>query len=504
MDLKNPFFILRLPANATTVEIKRAGQKALASARLNDEPTAKNASRIRDVEDAIEKLRDPLERVRLGIEWPSLSPHGAAYLRDHADFADLICDPHLEATAHVEALLAQESAQDRTHAIAVFSLLRAHELLQPQPQSSGKPVPPKQSDVATGAKLLAHGLRHWLSVVGSREFWVEQRMRAKGLGDPRIDSSMLSKLEASGPHLPLARFALVAQDALHRRDVACCKQVVLALQASGFPPNHLDDALGTIYAPICARASAAIDALTDRLRKEKSTTATPYQALLKQYETEVGSDVDMILHVGDLPGYAEEIVRDKSSEFLRMIAVGAANNASAFDVSAAALAHALRAANSPALCAKLEADQVTVNGLAESAKRAPLLAPHHEALSAALKQGDFAGAIATIDRLIALESTDGARKLQEIRRRVCTNWATALFNQGVEEANSKNFSRAISLLEQALSLESVAAERLIISNTLDQVRTAKADHRPAWVGCLGQLVVGAILWGIVAALRNCK
>jgi len=491
VDPKNPFLILRLPANATAAEIKRAGQMALAAARLDSDSAANSASRLREVEDAIEKLRDPIERLKRGLEWPSLSPAGAAFLRENATFAALAHNARVDCGSDVDVLVATESAHDQSHARAVFNLLRAHALLRSRIDTPGRRGLEAHWELTTATKLLDEGLNQWATAIGMREFWLEQRLRAKALGDPRIDAAMMRDLEAKTLGAPLDRFAGIAQDSMRGRDAESCKKIVQTLRASRLPTEQIDDALGAIYTPTCARASSAIDALSAALNEEKSSNAQPYQALLRRYEQEVGPDIDMILDIGDLPGFSEEILRDKSSEFLRIIAVKAANNARAFDVSTAALAIAARAANSPTLRAKAEEDQATVRKLASEADQLRRIQPHATALQQAIDRDDYRSALAAIDQLISLESPENVQHLREMRRRLTTRWATELFNEGVQRANGGNFASAIALLEQALAIETVASERQTIEHALSRFRQLAAVSRPTAPSTPARSLTGA-------------
>jgi curved DNA-binding protein CbpA len=517
VDPKNPFLILQLPSNATPAEIKRAAQLALTRARLEGAETEQGQARLRRIEEAIERLRDPVERIRAGLEWPSLSAAGAAVLRDNPSFANLAETADQERSAEIEVLLAQESLTDRVHARAIFSFLRAKALLGKHAQAY--PGGSQSAEwLELGRRMLRSGLIDWNSAMSTREFWIEQRLRAKELGDPRVDSAFVQQLESESTAIPLDRFAEIASDALRVRNAKSCKSIVEALREAPSPQPLIDAALGTVYEPVCARITPALAAFQKAVKDENSKDASAYRSLLQRYQAEIGIDVALFLEIGDLPGSSEERIRDEAAKALKQLAVAAANNADAYDVSSLILDEAKRAVAGSALSASVTQDQATVRRLAVQSERARKTAPHAERFQVALARGDLETAVTAIDQLIQAVPAEEAQELRAMRRRIASSFATELFNRAVAHVKTRDFDMAIELLTRARQYETAPSELRIIEDALVKTRMLEAQSSrtpfggvasvPSYrekQGCLIPLVFAALtllggVGGVVAAL----
>ncbi|MEQ9411964.1 MAG: hypothetical protein RIK87_29895 [Fuerstiella sp.] len=67
----NPFCVLGLSADAAGVDIQQAAQRALMERRLG-EATAETADQIHAIEDARERLKDPVARFHAALNWVTL------------------------------------------------------------------------------------------------------------------------------------------------------------------------------------------------------------------------------------------------------------------------------------------------------------------------------------------------------------------------------------------------------------------------------------------------
>jgi hypothetical protein len=480
VDPKNPFLILQLPANATPAEIKRAAQLALTRARLEGADTELGQARLRRIEEAMERLRDPVERIRAGLEWPSLSAAGAAVLRDNPAFANLVETADRDRSAEIELLLAEETMNDRVHARAIFSLLRAYAILLKHGQSS--PSESSTSVHSAQRQLLRGGLVDWKTAMSAREFWLEQRLRAKELGDPRVDTAFMHQLEGESTGIPLVRFAGLASESLRARNAASCKSIVEALRESPLPQPQIDAALGTVYEPICARIAPALATFQNAVKDMKSKDASAYRNLLQRYRNEIGIDIALLVEVGDLPGSREERIRDETAQTLKQLAVAAANNADAYDVSSLILEEAKKAVAGSALSASVTEDQATVRRLAAQSERAKEAAPHAARLHSAMARGDLESALAAVDQLIRAVPAEEARELQAVRQRIASTFATQLFNRAMAHVKSNDFDSALELLERAKQYETSFSEVLIIDDAISKIYLLRAQSRTASVG----------------------
>jgi len=499
LDPTNPFLILRLPSNASSADIKRAGQMAVASARLSGSDSADSQRQLKDIESAVERLRDPVARIRYGLAWPALGPDSAERLKHNTRLVEMVLDPNADLGSEVDALIAGESAHVRAHAQSIFMLLRASVILRKCVQAIDGGGLSSGLWIGAGCRFLQDGLAQWGYATGAREFWLELRLRAKELGDPRIDTDFLQRLEADAASVPLMHFSEIAREMLRVRDGSACKQLVQALRKGSNAQEQLDVVLSDVYRPTCARATATIDAIEEDLKSLKSDQPAPYEALVNRFQREVAPDVDLILTVGDLPGYSEELVRDKATELLRSLAVAAATKASAFDVSERALAIAARAANSAALRAKVEEDQRTVSRLVAQSRVAAKSKPASDRLQKALSEHNHRGAIQALDELLSVCDPEDAAGLRELRQKVSTNYASELYNRGIECARVGDRANALIHLQEARRFETVPSEQVIIDVALAAVRNWSGIAQSR--GCLvpSAIVIGLVGLGAAAA-----
>jgi hypothetical protein len=467
---------------------------AVATARLSGDNSSEAQTHLKDVESAIEQLRDPVARLRHSLAWPALGPGGAECLRTNPMFAELARDTSFDASQAVELLVAGESTHVRAHARAVFMLLRASSLLGVGSSTAARRGRAVGRTASIGCQLASEGLKHWADAIGRREFWIEFRLRGKELGDPRIDSDLLKRLEAEAAVVPLEHFAALARQMLYARDSAGCKQLVAALRSGSNSNEHLDRVLSDIYGPTCARATATIDGLVAELQAVKSAHGPAYRALLVRFEKEVSPDVEMVLEVGDLPGFSEEMLRDKATEFLRNLAVASANNAQAFDVSEKALAFAARAANSASLRARVADDQRTVSQLIRQEKSAARIKPSIDRLDKAMADRNLKLAIQVLDELLQVCDPEDAPEWKSLRQQLSTNYATELYNRALTIGARAN---ALALLEEARQYETVPAERALIDRAMTTLRSGGALQQSR--GCVVPIVVALGILGVGAS-----
>ncbi len=473
---------------------------AIASARLSGAESADAQRHLKEVESAVERLRDPVARLRYGLAWPALGPAGAERLRGDARIAAVVDDPSIDCSQSVEGLVEQESRHVQMHARAVFMLLRASGIVQARVRWKERRGTPPEWGYEIGCRLLHEGLANWARTLDQREFWIELRLRAKELNDPRIDENLLARMEAEAPLLPLSSFADVARDLLRVGDGPACKAVVEAMRRGSGNKLQLEAALAEVYGPTCARATATIDGLAANLKGMKSTQGANYLALLRRFETEVAPDLEMVLQVGDLPGYSEELLRDKATEFLRSLAVAAANTANAFDVSEAALAIAARAANSAALRAKVEEDQRTVSRLVAQSRVAAKSKPASDRLQKALSARNLRGAIQALDELLSVCDPEDAAELRELRQKVSTSYASELYNRGIQCAEVGDRANALTHLQEARRYETVPSEQAIIDRALAAVRSGSGAGQSR--GCLVPIAIVIGVFGVGVAATS--
>ena len=414
MNRNNPFAGLRLPANATTAEIKSAGQLALAKLRLGD---AGNVAAIRAVESAVEQLRDPVIRFKMGLEWPSLGPAAAKFLATDDAFGDLVSNWAMDRTQAIEKLIAGESLAGQQHIQAIFQLLRARECfacaLKPDYSVQGSPA----RHLAAAGDLFPKAMRLWVAATTSPEFWMAQRLRAKEINDPRVGAELCSTCQRESLQIAAQSFAALASEAMLARNVPVCVAIINGIQSCGGAQSDIDRTLEAAYEAISGRATTALGALQAKVTATKSNAGAVFQSLLNEYVREVHPDMKTILIVGDLPGTAEERCRDAAASFLRNLAVESANQADAYVVSEECLRLAQEVVDSTQIRRMIASDCLLLQNIAKSSEEAKKLNTLRAALKAELESMQFQKALATIDLLIEADRSH-ATELQSLRAQV--------------------------------------------------------------------------------------
>lgn len=467
MDNKNPFLVLGLPANATPAEIKATGQRALMRARLLAEEDAES---LHAIQAAVDSLRDPVVRFQSGIEWPSLGPKAAELLRSHPGLVDLRASLADDRNELIELLCEGESQSGAAHIRGVFMLMRACAILNHKLHGTNSsingPIPP----TGIASDLLSRGIEEWATAVASPEFWMAQRLRAREIDDPRLNADAVRGFQDGAMGFALARFANIAQEALRRRDATTCRAITEGILRHHTTHPEVGSILTGVYGPLTGRVRSAIADLRKALKASRFKTAAPYEQLLDRYRAEVVPDIELMVAVGDLPGTSEERARDDAADFLRSVAVQAANDADAYSTSKRALSYAEQAASSGAILEKLRADRDAIANLIAGAERAARTKPQRERLEQAFARGDLRGALAAIDALMAVEDADARRELAELRSNVSSSLATEIFNAAATMIKAGRFNEAYERLEEALVYETVPSERRIIESTRDTLR----------------------------------
>jgi hypothetical protein len=415
MTPNNPFAVLRLPANATAPEIKSAGQLALARLRLSDPD---NTTAIREIESAIEQLRDPVKRFRFGLEWPSLGPSAAKLLATHPSFSDHSLEGWQDRNTAIEQLMVGESPLSKQHIWAVFMLLHAHEAFSRALATKGASShgPPK-TEVARVTTLFLNAIKQWCSATSEPQFWMAQRMRAKEINDPRVNADLITSCEREAFAIAVESFAELASTALRLRNAQVCGAIVEGIKFSAANRSEIDGVLSEIYKPICSRIETAIESLQKTLKSTKSKSIATYSSLLDEYVLDIQPDIALLLIVGDLPGTTEERCRDSAAQFLRSLSVESANNAEAYELAKKAMLLARQIVDSTQIRNTLADDSEQLDEIVEAKETAKRIEPLKAELQAALARHDLDSAIYLIDQLIVAAPIH-ASELRELRTNV--------------------------------------------------------------------------------------
>lgn len=464
MFLKNPFLILQLPANATSAEIRAAGQMARARLRLSD---SQNTAAIREVEGAIEDLRDPVIRFTAGLYWVSLGSEAAQLLMSDPDFEKLSERPLREGGRAFDRLFRGEANHCRDHGQALCALVRAHAIMSSNGMFAEK---------SAGTKLLGLGLDAWLRATNSPEFWLAQRFRAREIGDPRVGTDLLKHCQDSAIATIYKPFIELAIEALHAHDGHLCKAIVRVLIDCKADKATIDKLVGRVFEQFCRKLEDAIDLLSERLKSIKGGRLAQYREMLGEYLNQVGPKVEVILCVGDLPGTSEERVRDAAASLLVNLAILAVNDTADYRFSIEVITLADKVVYSPVIRARLlessriiNANQRQVDLNDRARERAERHEENRSALASALARNDYRTALAILDEMIALDPAN-AEAERERREQIASLLATQLYEMGIDQIRIGNDAGGRALLQEARSFENDPAARAKIQRALSPAR----------------------------------
>ena len=341
----SPFLMLGVSASADMAEINRVGKELASRARLADGDDAK----VQQIENAVEELRDPVERFRWGVLWLRLSKDEATHYRRDATLASLASDPTTDGTEAFNRIMEGQSRALMDHNLGLLRLLRA----EASTRKAQADTPDDIDDDLECVPMWANAFDLLSKSFSSAEFWTWQRNFAESIEDARLTSDIVARMQRDTARLVLSLPAQTIQTALLRGHAKVAIAFVNVIRASGFDADTIESLLSEIYQPLADRVERSVDGLSNKLKASPEEV----KGLFAEFESDVLPDVRVMLAVGDLPGYAEEHARDTSAEFLRSLGIAAWNVSDDGDLGAIALRVAEEIVNSASLGAKLKGDR---------------------------------------------------------------------------------------------------------------------------------------------------
>ena len=468
--------ILGVSADAEMHEIKQVAQRSLMELRLGG---ADDTTAIRRIENALETLQDPVERFQWGLFWPELTAGEAESFRTDPVLSTLADNQCHDAAAAYERISESDSIEVRSHNIGVLALLRAVAATE----EAQKGTPDDIEDDLECVQIWHEAFRHFRLVIGSDKFWMRQKLRAKALGDARLDGTRIAEIRNGLLAEILSPTGDVITTALLDGHTEVAKAYVDLLRTSDFEEAFIEKTLSNVYKPLADRVERGINSLEERLKgAQEQDEEGVFQEVLEAFKTGALHDLNVMLAVGDLPGYAEEHARDTAAEFLRSLAIASWNKAGEANVSNEALQLAIRFADADSLKSRVRDDFSTFTRLAKQRTHFKKLRPLYDSLQRVLDRGRKKEALDIIDKMIAASSGEELANLKRLRKTVSSSIATDLYNWAIQRAKSQKFQAAHELLEEALEYETDSGERLLIEIAQGQIPKSST-------GCLASLLV---------------
>lgn len=482
-DLRNnPFLTLGVSADAEMSEIRQIAKRLLMEVRLsgNEDPMA-----VRRIEDALEVLQDPVHRFQWGLFWPELGNAEVERFRSDPVLSSLEVDPTQDGADAYMKIADSESIVVRSHNLGALMLLQAVAATE----EAQKGTPDDIADDLECLPIWEKAFRYFKVAIGSDEFWMRQKLRAKLLGDARLDSRRVEEIREGLKSELLGPVGEVIRTALLDGHATVATIYVKLVRNSGFGDDLIEEILSKVYKPLADRVERNIKHLEETLESigEDECDEEVFTGLLREFSESTSNDLNVMIKVGDLPGYAEEHARDIAAEFLRNLSVKAWNCTGKSGVARKAIQASIRIADAESIKSRVKKDLDALKEIEAQRASAEKLRPLHNRLEVALDAERFEEALSIIEKLIQASPEEDRKSLKVLRKRLSSRVATDLFNQAVQCANAQKFTMAQRLLDKALSFETDPNEKAIILRARAQIPSSDAT-----TGCVVTLMAFAM------------
>ena len=467
--------------------IQSVGKRRLMALRLDDDA---DPAAVKRIESALETLADPVERFEWGLLAPELTEAEATAYRNDPVLSTFSENPRHDAAAAYERICEADNSATRAHNVGVLKLVQSVAATE----EAQKGTPDDISDDLECVELWKMAYKNLRLAFGSDKFWMRQRLRGKAYQDQRLDAERIKRIQTGIFKEMVEPVGAVIRQALLDRHGKVAKAYVNLIRSSGFEEKFVDDVLSDVYQPLADRVEKNVAGLRYRL-ESTGESVSELRALLESFKTEIAADLDVMLEVGDLPGYAEEHARDSSSDFLRDLGIASWNKANDQKLAAAASELAAKYVDSHSLREKIDGDL-------EFLKTATPVDKHAEDLQqkvlSSLQAGQLSTAIRRLEALLEYLISKG-RGNDEQAIAVRSILSATLYNHAVQIAAPEKVGEMKKLLKRALEVEPDSGDRAVIRQTMSQLPNT---------GCLIailQLMIGAVLMGLVGGgLHACS
>ena len=402
--------LVGVSADAEIKHIRQIAQRSLMELRLGGDADSAVARRI---EKAVEAFQDPAQRFHWGLFWPELTDGEASQFRSDPVLSTIATDPMQDGAAAYERISECESPDVWSHNIGVLALIRAVAATE----NAQTETPDDIEDDLACIPIWRQAFEHLGPMLASDEFWMRKKLWARSLDDARLDESRVGEMRAGFLAEILAPTGNVITTALLDGHATVAKAYVDLLRNSAFDMDRIEETLSRVYKPLSDRVERVITRLRGELADvgEEVNNGRVFRELLANFEAEALADLDVMLAVGDLPGYAEEHARDASAQFLRDLAVQSWNQTQETVVSKKALTLAERFADADSIQQKARHDLSTIGRIDRENAKARRIEALLEELKQAKEGGNTAAELRVLDKLLVLTSGELHDKLASIR-----------------------------------------------------------------------------------------
>ena len=409
----NPFLVLGASFDAEVSDLERFAKMRLMELSLDDKEHSPEA---RLVDAALDQLRDPVRRYEHGLCGLQLTPEQGEQFRADPVLSNLATDIPGNVADHFLSVLADMDPVSSAHNWGMLSYaLACH-----QTEIAQSSTPDDMTDDLQLVPVWRTAFESIKKASSDPTYWPARELHAKCIDDPRLAPEAVREINARFWNRLISPLSGIISTALEQRHYEVATAFVGVVQGSPAPVEVQDAVLSQVYKPLTDRVEHRINGLSDRLSSAASNAnaADTFKALFSEFERDCWPDLEMMILVGDLPGYAEEHARDVAAEFLRSLSIASWNNSNAEKVARNAIRLAQKIADSGSLRERLASDLSTLNEAVAQQKRQAKLTPLQEELSSAIQGERWATALSVIDRMIPLEDQSGAHELRKLKEQI--------------------------------------------------------------------------------------
>ncbi len=355
----NPFLLLGVSSDAEMSAIQSVGKRRLMALRLEDDSDPKLVTAI---ERALEQLADPVTRFEAGLFALELTDAEAATFRADPVLSTIAMNPGQDGVTAYELICEADNPTTLAHNRGSLRFMQAVAATREAQQGT----PDDISDDLACVQLWKDAYKSLRLAFGSDKFWLRQKLRAKSYEDKRLSPERVEEIRAGIYGRVVDPVGQVITRALLDRHAKVAKAYVDLLRDSDFGREFFEEVLSRVYQPIADRVEQGLASIEQSLESAEKSISS-FDRAFSEFESRIAPDLEVMLEVGDLPGYAEEHARDTAATFLRSLAIDVANEVNEYDLSRRILDAAVRFVDSKALAARLKGDQATLDEVATQA-----------------------------------------------------------------------------------------------------------------------------------------
>ena len=310
----NPYIILGASYEADIPSLSKLAKRRMRRLRLEG---FDDSAEARAVDLALEAVRDPVQQFSLGLFALQLTSAEQEAVWSHPTLSKLSTSITSKDVQDMESLL-DPDAEGYDQSMAAMTL--AHAVTALEEAQHGTPDDP--ADDLEAIEVWRRALTLFKRCTEKPRFWKSRRLYAKSLGDARLGEAEVDRILSSYWHALLAPAAARAARALQQGHAVVTKAFVSAIRNSGGDESTIDDVLGSVYEGLASEVAHKVEELKSQFASSDKVKIHVVEGIFEHFQSgSLGKKLQLMIDVGDLPGFAEESARDQAAEFCKSMAI---------------------------------------------------------------------------------------------------------------------------------------------------------------------------------------